>query len=186
MEPGGCCVSTLRSLHRRPVPDASDSVTVKKAELGPFFTVFCARREKLDRGAVRRPSCGRVEPTGSAESGVSGEKSPNFSKMSLECLDGLQMAWESVWEVRGEVGGRVGAKKMPNNGLEPLTLVLLAPRCAASKSATSSTRRPDVFPSRVAVAEDIPPNQKGDVPGKAVKGREGGKGESGPLLPLTN
>jgi len=43
------------------------------------------------------------------------------------------MAWESVWEVRGEVGGRVGAKKMPNNGLEPLTLVLLAPRSARAR-----------------------------------------------------
>ena len=42
MEPEGCCVSTLRSLHRRPVPDASDWVTVmeKTGEFGPFFHHF--------------------------------------------------------------------------------------------------------------------------------------------------
>ena len=95
----------------------------KRLNLGFFTVFFYARREILDRGAVRRPSCGRVEPTGSAESGVSGEKSPNFSKMSLECLDGLQMAWESVWRVRREVGGRVGGKKKGFKSLAPVDVV---------------------------------------------------------------
>ena len=33
------------------------------------------------------------------------------AKNEIARLDGLEMAWKSLWKVRGDVGGRVGGKK---------------------------------------------------------------------------